>query len=80
MLGGKIVSGIARRSLVRTKRFTALQAQAAQTQTQAPTSGTRRMISTTGVIFDMDGTLTEEHSIDFKAMYDRIGLVKRGDG
>lgn len=39
-----------------------------------------RMIVTTGVIFDMDGTLTEEHAIDFKAMYDRIGLVKRGDG
>lgn len=32
-----------------------------------------------GVIFDMDGTLTEEHAIDFKAMYDRIGIVKRGD-
>jgi hypothetical protein len=34
---------------------------------------------TTGVIFDMDGTLTEENAIDFQAMYDRIGLVKRGD-
>jgi hypothetical protein len=33
----------------------------------------------TGVIFDMDGTLTEEHAIDFKAMYNRIGIKKRGD-
>lgn len=32
-----------------------------------------------GVIFDMDGTLTEPGAIDFKAMYDRNGL-KRGDG
>lgn len=30
-----------------------------------------------GIIFDMDGTLTEPGAIDFKAMYDRIGFVKR---
>ena len=30
-----------------------------------------------GVIFDMDGTLTEAGAIDFQAMYDRIGLSKR---
>lgn len=30
-----------------------------------------------GVIFDMDGTLTEPGAIDFQAMYDRIGLTKR---
>jgi HAD superfamily hydrolase (TIGR01549 family) len=29
-----------------------------------------------GVIFDMDGTLTEPHLIDFKAMYSRNGLEK----
>lgn len=34
---------------------------------------------TTGVIFDMDGTLTHEDAIDFQAMYDRIGFEKRGD-
>ena len=28
-----------------------------------------------GVIFDMDGTLTEDGAIDFQAMYTRIGMV-----
>ncbi|KAK0340543.1 hypothetical protein LTR94_030085, partial [Friedmanniomyces endolithicus] len=32
-----------------------------------------------GVIFDMDGTLTEPHAIDFQAMYDRIGLTRTKD-
>ena len=30
-----------------------------------------------GIIFDMDGTLTEPHAIDFKAMYTRNGLVRK---
>lgn len=29
-----------------------------------------------GIIFDMDGTLTEPDSINFKAMYERNGLIK----
>lgn len=29
-----------------------------------------------GIIFDMDGTLTEPNSIDFKAMYERNGLKR----
>jgi hypothetical protein len=33
-----------------------------------------------GVIFDMDGTLTEPGAINFAAMYERIGLTKgKGD-
>lgn len=31
-----------------------------------------------GVIFDMDGTLTEPGAIDFKAMYSRCGMVSKG--
>lgn len=31
----------------------------------------------TGVVFDMDGTLTSPGAIDFAAMYTRIGLVKK---
>jgi len=42
----------------------------------AASSNIRMIVS--GVIFDMDGTLTEEHAINFKAMYDRIGITKRG--
>ncbi len=30
-----------------------------------------------GIIFDMDGTLTEPHAIDFKAMYTRNGLIRK---
>jgi phosphoglycolate phosphatase-like HAD superfamily hydrolase len=30
-----------------------------------------------GVIFDMDGTLTEPGAIDFDAMYERIGIQRR---
>jgi hypothetical protein len=29
-----------------------------------------------GVIFDMDGTLTEPGAIDFKAIYTRIGVTR----
>ena len=32
-----------------------------------------------GIIFDMDGTLTEPNSIDFNAMYVRNGLTKRAN-
>jgi pyridoxine kinase len=32
-----------------------------------------------GVIFDMDGTLTEPGAINFDAMYERIGINKRKD-
>lgn len=32
-----------------------------------------------GVIFDMDGTLTEPGAINFQAMYDRIGLKRTRD-
>ena len=46
---------------------------------------TTRTVSTTlrpivnGVIFDMDGTLTMPGAINFKAMYERIGLTGHGD-
>lgn len=32
-----------------------------------------------GVIFDMDGTLTEPGAIDFKKMYERLGFSRGGD-
>jgi HAD superfamily hydrolase (TIGR01549 family) len=39
----------------------------------------QQVIPVRGVIFDMDGTLTEPGAIDFKAMYDRIGIIKRNE-
>ena len=71
MLGTGIISSRVARSLVRIHPAPA-------TPFNTFPRLSKRM-KTTGVIFDMDGTLTEEHAIDFKAMYDRIGIVKRGD-
>lgn len=49
------------------------------TMASSSSSSWQSRTKVTGVIFDMDGTLTEEHAIDFKAMYNRIGIKKRGD-
>ena len=37
----------------------------------------REIIPTRGIIFDLDGTLTQAGAIDFAAMYRRIGLSRR---